>query len=104
MVNAFHAGMWVSSLLYKVFAFSILNFVAQAKRVTQFAFVAERGALLKIIGGPSNWINLPLVFTLDLMFKMPAAFPSLRVTSLASRLRLATHEFPECEQRIRQFN
>eukprot|EP00973_Karenia_brevis_P023585 3249210-Karenia_brevis.AAC.1 len=44
MVKSFHAGVWISCLLYKVFAFSTLQFVAQSKRVPRMAYVAERKA------------------------------------------------------------
>jgi hypothetical protein len=87
--------MWISCLLYRVFAFSSLAFVAQAKRIPDQAFKIEQKAIIKISGGPGNWISLPIAFRMDELFRMPGAFPSLKAVGLAAKTRLAMTVFPE---------
>ena len=53
--------------------------------------------------GPGNWIDLPTCFTLDRLFHMPMAFPSLRVISLAAKLRLFLTELPDNTQLVEAF-
>ena len=101
-VLAFRAGIWISCLLYRVFAFSSLGFVAQAKRIPDEAFKAEKKAILKILSGPGNWISLPIAFRMDIIFKMPVAFPSLKVVGLASKVRLAMTVFPNLVEQRQQ--
>jgi hypothetical protein len=101
-VLACRAGIWISCLLYRVFAFSSLGFVAQAKRIPDEAFKAEKKAILKILSGPGNWISLPIAFRMDIIFKMPVAFPSLKVVGLASKVRLAMTVFPNLVEQKQQ--
>jgi hypothetical protein len=103
MLLTFKAGMWISCLLYRVFAFSSLSFVAQAKRIPAQAFKAEKKAIMKILGGPGNWISLPIAFRMDDLFRMPGAFPSLKAVGLAAKTRLAITVFPDLSTQKQQF-
>jgi endonuclease/exonuclease/phosphatase family metal-dependent hydrolase len=99
----FEAGVWISCLLYRVFAFSTLAFVAQAQRIPEEALKAEKKAIFRILRGPRHWISLPAAFQIDVLFGMPSAFPSLQSVGLASKVRLVLSDFPDLKAQLQQF-
>jgi hypothetical protein len=96
---SFKAGVWITCMLYRVFAMSSLTFVAQCKRIPAHVFELERKTILRILRGPRHWISLPVAFHMDKLFAMPGAFPSLQAHGLAAKLRLALTVFPDLELR-----
>ena len=95
MELALNAGLWVSIMLYRMLAFSVLMFVAQARPIPTHVLASEKRAVMKLACGPYNWLPLTVAFNLDILFNFPSSFPSIEVSGLAAKLRLAIVTIPK---------
>ena len=96
-------GMASTALLYRIFALPVLSFILQIYQIPEEALKKERQALRLLLPGPGNWLSTTAIHNLDLLFGMPAAFPSLTVMSIAVKGRVAileVEDLAECKARI----
>ena len=86
-----NAGSFLSSLAYRIYAFSVLGFVAQLARPPPQWDALEEKMLGKLFTGPAEWLP-PYALHQGCSLGLPAAIPDLRIVSLAARFRVLHRE------------
>ena len=92
-------GLFRGCQCYKTFVFSVLSFLLQLEDVPNSLFDVEAQTLRKFAPGPGNRVQNSDLFNLDSCFGFPLAFPSLRTTAVAAKLRIAQYEVPRVSAR-----
>ena len=87
-------GFTISLLLYRMLAFSCLQFVAQIVPVPSWMEKREREGLSIIAAGPRHWISSEALCNLDSIIGFPLKAQSLAVVSMAARARTALVTLP----------
>ena len=81
-------GLQYDVRVYKVFCFSVLGFLWQLMPLPSNWDRLEQWALRKFAPGPGNWATPMDLFCLKAWYGSHFAFPSMRLTALAAKLRV----------------
>ena len=98
-------GLNYTAQVYRAFCFSTLSFQWQLENLREEVLEAERKALSSLVPGPGNWCTVDDLFRLSADFSFPAAFPSARLSALASKARVyweGTVDFEGLHEALRQ--
>ena len=101
-IASFGVGLWFTVHLYKVFALSVLSFVAQLQRLPESVLEAEERMFRVLVKGPGNWTCKDILWNLDNLFKLPSGFPSLKLFALAAQWRICECEVPDFLERYKE--
>ena len=81
-------GLYFATVIYNVFAFSVLTFTAQVARVPDEMIKLEAWALRRAAPGPGGWCTPQDLWHLQQCYGMPQSFASLDLAAKAAKLRL----------------
>ena len=84
---------------YRTFVVSVLSFHMQLEDEPACLYTKELGVLRKFNPGPGNWFHQRDMFNLSRNYGFPVSFPSIRVMSLAAKLRVVESEALDAEHR-----
>ena len=90
-------GLFQGTRNYRTFVSSVLSFVQQIENVPDGVLAAESTALRKFTPGPGNWIQPVDLYNMNVLFGFPVAFPSLKVSAIASKLRVLAYEIKDAD-------
>ena len=81
--------------------FSVLSFHIQLEDAPEDIYKKEHAALRKFNAGPGNWVVAADLFNLKENYGFPMSYPSLRVISLAAKLRVMEFEVTDSARRAK---
>ena len=84
-------GLYGTICAYHMLARSVLLFVGQLEDPPEQVLGAERNALLKLVPGPYEWINVEDLHNLENLGQ-PRSFHSLSLSCQAAQAKVATYE------------
>lgn len=95
-VSSLGLGLWYTICFYRMFAVSVLSFVAQCAPPPEDLLDLEEAVLRQLVRGPGKtWVSKKILWNMDTLFHLPMSFPSFELLALAAKFRVVICEVPD---------